>query len=356
MARHEWGVAARAVSAARLAATLLLSLAAGCAARSAPEISVSDPVGSDRWVIPVAVREAARAGRSPAASDPPGGCFSRQIGSERWAVRAAEAAVQVLITDENGWRANSSGFVVRASGAPGEPGNRIVTAWHSVNKALAGGQGLIAIRNSAGAPIGRAEVVARGATGFTAALGRSVPRGDIAVLAMRDFVTGGEAAFAAIEGVDIAPVQAGSAMTGMFERPGGIEPGASGSGILDVDGRVVGVMIARDRPEEGSAERLWSAMVTVEGGEPSRWLAPGIAATPTRSVKLLARAIGFALPLTDPDILGALGGAARGVTSRSSWSDRTVIENVTVPAYPLGTCIVYRGNIGPGGSAIAASR
>lgn len=359
MARHT-----RHHRASMAAAVTLATLLAGCAVQPVP-----DAVGSDRYIIPVAVRAAATppptgpaapllaaASRRQDLSERPGGCFSGQIGQEPWSARAADATVQVLISDARGWRANSTGFVVRGSGEPGDPENRIVTAWHSVDRATRGGHGLIAIRNAAGVSIGRAEVVARGRSGATTTRGRSVPRGDMAVLAMRDFVAGGQAAYTAIEGVDLAIEQPGSVMTGIFERPGGIEPGASGSAVLDQQGRAIGVVIARDRVVESEDDHLWAVKVTVEGGSPVRWLGPGVAASPVRNVTLLARSEGFALPLGDSDILGALGAAASGVTSRSSWTDRAVIEDVTIPGYPLGTCIVFRGSVTPGGVTQSASR
>ena len=57
----------------------------------------------------------------------------------------------------------------------------------------------------------------------------------------------------AIEGLDLAPELSARPLTGLFSTPGGIQKGASGSGLLDAESRIAAVATAIPAGAEGDS-------------------------------------------------------------------------------------------------------
>lgn len=276
------------------------------------------------------------------------GCFAGQVSGAPFMTRLAAAAVHIVTPTGKGDKLGS-GFVVRNSGVPGHPRNRIVTAGHVIDDILAEG-GLLQVVSSSGVRLGYADVVVRGkeARGF-AADSRGIVLGDIAVIEMRGWLPGGEAAFAAIEGVDVAAAQPSGQVEGLFSEPAGIVGGTSGSMMVDQDGEAAGVLIASaTSSQELFGDPLWSARVRVPAGSPN-WQQFTQDGAPERKVVLPARSRSFAEPISDPRILEALGQAGAAAAAPGA-PRRRRIDRVAVVGYPAGDCVVYRGDVALAGT------
>lgn len=268
------------------------------------------------------------------------------IGTKPWAARIAAATVHIHepagLGDKSG-----TGFVVRDS-APGGRGHlRIVTAGHVVDDILADG-GLLEVASASGVRMGYAEVVDRPAPSRgRAADGRTLVRGDLAVIEMRGFFSGGEQAFDAIEGIDLGRTLPAGQMEGLFSKPSGIVAGASGSPVIDASGRVVAILIGSVTDGKGvDGDPLWSASVRFEAPNAmwyGRWLSPE---GETRPVTFPSRSLSFAETLADRGVLGALGRAGALAAGDSLVPG---YRNVTVPGYPAQVCVAYRGDMYPAG-------
>lgn len=280
------------------------------------------------------------------ASDALKGCFSSQIGTAAWAGRIAASVVHIHEPSGLG-DFSGTGFVVRDSSPDGKGRNRIVTAGHVVDDIMAHG-GLLEVASSSGVRIGYAAVVARPqSTIGVSADGRALTLGDLAVLEMRGFFEGGRNAYAAIEGMDLGNVLPRRQLEGIFSRPAGIVPGASGSPVLDSDGRAVGVLIGSvTSSRDLDHDVLWSANVRIDASDAmwyDRWLAkPG----DTRTMVFPARSRSFAESLADVSVLSALGRA--GAVAKADPLVESV-KAVTVPGFPQQVCVVYRGDMYPAG-------
>lgn len=269
-----------------------------------------------------------------------GGCFGSQLRAAPWADDAADSVVQVVSLDGRGgagarrwW--TGTGFVVRGSAGEGEAHNRILTAGH-VAETASGPNGAIGVLSSSGALIGRAEVVARAAPGAveTARDGTPLSRGDLAVLRLREFWGAGEADYASVRGVEIAPSQSARMLRGLFERPAGFDGGVSGAPALDRGGRAVGVAVRTGDAGDGGPAM---PRRRVEGGT-SVWNAVwGRFVLASKQVALPPRSWGFVEPIADPAILAALGRAGARVDAAAGADP----GEVQIPGFPLDTCVVF---------------
>ena len=281
------------------------------------------------------------------------GCFSRQLGGAPWAARTAAATVQIYSPGMTGDSDKTgTGFVVRHSGVPGHPRNRILTAGHVPDNMIRGG-GILEIASARGIRIGYADLVVRPASWTEAGpLGLTLTRGDIAVIEMRGFVPGGEAEFDSIEGIDIAPAQAAGALAGSFNSPAGIAPGASGAPVLNPAGDAIGALASSvTDSKELDGDAMWSARVNVNGGD-GLWNGSWLARPDTdRKVALPSHSLSFAEPVADPRVLAELGAAGQAASARGAPRLDHPVE-ATIPGFPAHICVVYRGEIGPGGTAV----
>jgi hypothetical protein len=270
-------------------------------------------------------------------------CFQGQLGNEDYAERVASSAVELFSVTSEG-RKIGSGFVVRNSELYGTGTNAIVTSRHLVEKAMLENKtSIIGVISQNGEAIGWTEVVADAQMtpgdlpDVIYKNNMNIKMGDMVVLRLRGFAPQGEKVFRSIEGIDIAPQQYGGMMVGEFSNPGGIEPGASGSMVINDKGQAIGVMVrAKDEPNPGQDD-MWKAHVKFEGGDPMRRAYGGI--HPKRNVSLPLVASGYIEPLFSPVILSALGNAALEISVKDKG------ENIPVQVYgfPMGVCVLYRG-------------
>ncbi len=268
-------------------------------------------------------------------------CFANQLREEPWLPEAAASTVLVVAANGTGARAMSTGWVVRDSGVEGGLANAILTSLHGVQESMK--DGILAIVSSFGRPIGWAEVEVKANPrgGQTDGLGAVIPTGDIALLRIRGFAPGGAEVYRSIRGIEIAREQHPRILRGVFSDPAGIEYGASGSPVLDGEGRAIGVMVRRwDRNEGG----MWRAKVEVPGGNPLDQRTVGVPPT-TTTVKLPDRATAYVEPIFDPDILARLGPPGQGLALRRS-GERAPVR-VVVPGFPQSTCVIFRGEVSP---------
>ena len=98
-------------------------------------------------------------------------------------------------------------------------------------------------------------------------------------------------------------------LAGHFQVPSGVDHGASGAGVVDERGNVAAVLDAKivDEAVPTVAVTGGDAYTDVSALEPSR--------VPPATVMLPQRTEGYAEPVSDPAILAALNGAARGVAA-----------------------------------------
>jgi hypothetical protein len=323
---------------ASLAGTaVVLSLLCGCAQTSVPPVAMGSTASKVSWVVSERPNSSERAG-----------CFAQTIGNEPWSSRIAQATVHVLEPNMTGpGLRNATGFVIRDSVVTPGGTNRIVTAGHVVDDIM-GSDGLVEIADSAGNRIGYAAVVARIArnAGITAN-GRTLVKGDFAVVEMRGFFDGAKARFQAIEGMDLGTTLPSSELQALVSQPAGVVPGSSGSPVVGPDGRVVAIMVG-STTDSATVDKddMWSANVRMEAADGS-WNGMELARMgATREVTLPARSHSYAETLAEPTILAALGpaGARAQNAQHSGW-----FKDVRVPGYPQGVCIVYHADMKPMG-------
>jgi hypothetical protein len=260
-------------------------------------------------------------------------CFDGQLPSAPWAARAAEAAVRLVAALPDGRPfAFASGMVVAGSGGAGG-GNRILTAAH-VARTLQDYPGAwLAVYSSGGRYLGRADLAARAAPGPAFGLAGNdgvtgLRFGDAAVLHMVGFAPGAEAAYAAIAGVPLAPLQPRALLEGRFVQPAGIDHGVSGAGVV-ADGAIVGVIAFKALDKNMPA-------VSVAARDAARPAAP-------RTVRLPRQADGFAQPVIDPALLAALGAAGQSFEHARATAPLAVL----VPGFVSSTCVAFRATMRP---------
>lgn len=259
-------------------------------------------------------------------------CFDRHLppAAPGWMAEAARAAVRLVgvLPDGRGF-ASASGIVVAGSGTP----NRMLTAAHVLRAVQQQRGAWLAVFASTGVYLGRASLAARATPGPAFGLVRGgqaagLRFGDAAVIDIAAFAPGGAAAYAAIAGVRLAPIQPRGLLEGVFATPAGVDHGVSGAGVV-VDGGIVGVM---------AFKQVDTAMPTVA-------TAGGDAARPPRerAVALPRQSVGFAQPATDAGLLAALGPAGRTVGRQRG----TGMLRVFVPGYIGGACFGFTARMRP---------
>ena len=287
--------------------SVLCILSGGCVPATTPDAADA----------PFVIRNVRRPTGS-ARTDAGQGCFTGQMGAEEWAGRVAEASVRI---DSEG--SSGTGSVIADSADASSPHDRILTAAHVVGDGTR-----ISVYSSANEFLGYANVSAT-ASGNV----------DVAVLTMASSVS---PSYDRIEGVELDRVQSPGIVRGTFSEPAAIEHGASGAGVLDAQGRIVGVIVGKDRdvpPEKGTL--LGDSYTRVSGGA-YRWDSARSANVPERrEVRLPARGEAYAAPVSDAGILGVLGRAGEKVSVGRSTSDR----RVQVAGYPLTVCVLYKGTM-----------
>ena len=274
------------------------------------------------------------------------GCFSGQMGTQSWGPRVAAATVHIHEPSRLGDK-SGSGFVVRDSALDGSTRNRIITAGHVADDIIHNG-GLLEIANSAGVPMGYGAVVERPLQHKgRASDGRVIQLGDLAVIEMKGFFAGGSAAFDAIEGIDLSLEFPKYQLEGVFSKPSGIVAGASGSPVLDSNGRAVGVLIGSVlSPKDVNGDARWSASLKMQASD-AMWY-EGYLAHPgeLRSVVMPARSRSFAESLNEQATLSSLGTAGAAAQANPLFDS---ISHVTIPSFPEQVCVVYHGDMYPAG-------
>ena len=260
-------------------------------------------------------------------------CFSGQLPQPDWGQAAAASSLRLELMQSNGQRFGSaSGVVVASSGTSGDPADRVLTAGHVVREVARMPGAWLAAWSSGGVFLGRLETAAEASPGPAFRLSaHNVPGGlrfgDAAVLRMAAPSADGARLYPAIPGLRLAPRQPTGLLVGEFRTPAGIDPGASGAGVIASDGTLLGVMAFK------AIERTASRVQLLE---------PDAAGGPPRMIRLPEQGRGYATTLADPAILAALGQA--GQVGRARGPLRL---HVTVPAYVAGACVVFRAAMGP---------
>ena len=271
-------------------------------------------------------------------------CFAPGRGNKEWEPRAGAAVVQVMMITPEG-RSVGSGTVIRNSFQIAGGGNAILTAMHVVEGAATGAPGTaIGIVSTNGEPIGWAEVVARGNTGRERdrSIIRNFYRGDVAVLRIRGFVMNGESIFKAIEGVDVRPSLNTTVLRGEISNPAGTNPGISGAGALDEQGRIFGVVIRR--AAQNNQEGVWK-IKGIKKSYPDPMFTPSSNGTRINGdVTLPQSSETFVEPLLHPEVLAALGNAADDIRIQDAGEETL---DTMMMGFPAGICVTYRGKLSP---------
>lgn len=264
-------------------------------------------------------------------------CFDGQLpAGAAWADTAAQSAVRLVAALPDGRPfATASGMVVAGSGMP----NRMVTAAHVVRSLSEHAGAWLAVYSARGLYLGRAQLAARAAPGPAFGLkggGDAIGLrfGDAAAIQMDSFAPGAAAAYAAIPGIPLAPVQPHAMLEGVFSVPAGVDHGISGAGVV-ADGAIVGVMAfkALDRTMPLVSVNAGDAVAALPHGEPPK----------PRAVRLPRQAIGYAQPVIDPALLAGLGAAGHAVGAPRG----TAPLQVFVPGFIKSACIGFRGWMHP---------
>lgn len=262
----------------------------------------------------------------PGAPPQPHSCFAAS------GVEAPSGVVHLVVARNNGQiTQRGTASVVRGSAAPGEP-YRIITAAHVIGPAIeAPDDQVVRVLLPNGHEIGTARPLAL-AEPWRAAEQNDPARRDLAVLAMDRFIDApARAAYLGLAGLPLAPVQrADSILRAPVTTPAGIAPGASGSPVLDEQGRIRGVL-TKVQAAEGTRHVALAGRITGGVGE-------GIPAT------LPASSLGVADPVSSPAILHALGAAARRVEVGPRPGRRDVFA-ASIPGFPHLRCVVYRAEM-----------
>lgn len=315
---------------AAIALALLASSSASIPHAAAPAGGAHAPGTAARtesraaWELARVLDEAERSGASPT-------CFHEQLEASPWGDAIGRASVSLSVLDGGGKVVGfGSGMVVRGSGMPGDPHNRIVTARH-VSDPLAAGPGrFVSILSSAGVTLGSATLAA---IADPAPMEGAVRGGDVAVLRMTSFPGGDPTGYDAIEGMDLAPVQSRAVLTMEASGPG-IGIGASGGGVVAADG-LMGVVTSRLPDLPGPAVEL--PFVRIEEARKAGSLGAAV-----RPLSLPVQSRGYMEPLRSPAVLAALNGAGAQVSV--SEEPLPAMEAV-VAAFPGGGCVAYEGTV-----------
>jgi hypothetical protein len=264
-------------------------------------------------------------------------CFANQLAGHAAEAAIVKSMVVVAVVDADGTvKMFGSAFVIRDSATVGKPLNKMLTAAHVVNNVPTGGAILLA--NTAGRQLGFGEVTAAQPSGkMSPEWGLEAP--EVATLSIQ-LLTGMEATYRQIPGLELAPVQANRVFAGLFgsTSKGGIEHGHSGGALVDDAGRVHGVLSAS---LTGPFEREVLASYNAFSFDP---------ASPAASqmhVDLPRHSIGFMSPISDPQILKSLGRAGADVhvgSNAAAFAEGALRMNAV--GFPAQVCRVSEGTVG----------
>ena len=170
--------------------------------------------------------------------------------------------------------------------------------------------------------------------------------GDMAVLVPASFPPGGEAAYRAIQGLEIAqpvPGRAGG-MTGLAGLPAGIDHGASGAAILDGEGSIRGI-VTSGAVIDPSLVRIETVRFTSGDIMAMAMAKDGAFRTAERSLPGWGSFKGEAIP---PALAASLSPAP--LAGPSGPSPAGTAFQATVAGYPGLSCVVYEAivsTVGP---------
>ena len=275
-----------------------------------------------------------------------GSCFGAQLDTAvtdaAVADRVARSTVFVAAVDRKGYAiASGSGFVVRGSG-DGTPGSqRILTARHVAT--MSGMKGVVAVLafSSTGAPLGELSQVATGSARNPKLEDSYRGRRDISVMSVKPLSAEQSASYSAIPGLDIARVQSTFAVYGLFgsSSSAGVDKGQSGGPLFDKEGKVHGVVDQRAELVTGP-----DAKVDIEVPSIQSWVALG---SGTMHVRANRATMAIFAPVSDPEVLGALGKAGSGIATLRSV--RGPIHHAGTPfavaGFQAGGCMVSEGRL-----------
>jgi hypothetical protein len=275
----------------------------------------------------------------------PATCFGSQADGVPQGARVVRAAVYLMAAGKDGDTVQGSSGVVVRNSAPGPGGhNRILSVAHVFDADFPLREpGTLAVFASDGSYLGKARIAARSEAGHGGMAGKL--SGEGAVLEVTEGIGGWRWSYDAIEGLDLAPELSARPLTGLFSTPGGIQKGASGSGLLDAESRIAAVATAIPAGAEGdstvfSTRGIEDAILN-RNGALRRGGPPG-AGVAARDVSLPRQNRGYFSPVGDPVLLRALGPAGRRV--RISGETRAAgTAAVRLAGFPDGNCIVYAG-------------
>jgi len=295
------------------------------------------------WVAAALLAWPASSGENSAPA--PTTCFGSQLDGVPHGDRVASAAVYLLAGGKDGIMAvESTGVVVRNSSPVPHGHNRILTAGHVFAAPFPLKEpGRLLVFASDGAYLGKAEMAARARPEGSVSLTERVA-GDAAVLEMAEGADGWRP-YDAIEGLDLSPGVSGRPLTAMVGTPGGLGRGASGSGVLDLQGRILAVVSAIRGSGTGGTVSFTTR--SIDEITDRRLMAAGHASgmLPTvgdaRSISLPLRNRGYFSPIGDSALLAALGPA--GVQAAATGDVPEHGSAVRIAGFPHQECTVYSG-------------
>jgi hypothetical protein len=264
-------------------------------------------------------------------------CFANQLAGHAAEAAIVKSMVVVAVVDIGGVvKMFGSAFVIRDSGTVGKSLNKMLTAAHVVDNVPAGGAILLA--NAAGRQLGFGEVaVAQPSGKMSPEWGLEAP--EVAILTIR-LLTGMEATYRRMPGLELAPVQANRVFAGLFgsASKSGIEHGHSGGALVDDAGRVHGVLSASlTGPFEREALASYNAFS----------FDPASPASSQIQVDLPRHSISFMSPIHDPHILKSLGRAGADVlvgSNAAALADGAL--RMKAVGFPRQVCRVSEGTVG----------
>jgi hypothetical protein len=264
-------------------------------------------------------------------------CFANQLAGHAAETAIVKSMIVVAVVNADGLvKMFGSAFVIRDSGTGGKSLNKMLTAAHVVDNVPAGGAILLA--NTAGRQLGFGEVaVAQPSGKMSPEWGLEAP--EVATLSIR-LLTGMEATYRRMPGLELAPVQADRVFAGLFgsASKGGIEHGHSGGALVDDVGRVHGVLSAS---LTGPFEREVLASYSAFSYDP---------ASPALSqihADLPRHSISFMSPINDVQILKSLGRAGADVhvgSNAAAFANGAL--HMKAVGFPKQVCRVSEGTVG----------
>jgi hypothetical protein len=156
-------------------------------------------------------------------------------------------------------------------------------------------------------------------------------------------------AFDQIPGVPLSPMISDRILTGMASGPGGFNPGVSGGGTYDNQGRLLAAMSAIQLIGIGSvgksvdvpATSIYDATTAWQQGQNmTSWF---MANADHQRLNVFSTDRGVMAPLGQPEILGLLGNAGRNSTAAPA--DVPDHVDARLVGFPNGKCAVYTASL-----------